>query len=106
MNKVQQDVLTYCLRCAYLGKKVISVFDIIYQTGYHYDKLEKILNELEKSGHLKRLDIKTVEYIGDLNNVTEPVSDPNEALKQRMEYLEQRRRELLRKMKRLEEEDD
>ena len=106
MFKVQQEVLAYCIRRARHGEKVINVFDIIYETGYSYDRLEKPLALLVKQNELNRIDIKTVEFIGDINRQIGEEIERQDERAQRMEYLEKRRREIMRRMEEMHDDDD
>ena len=102
MNKTFLKVLNTCIKLSREGEAEISVFDIMYETGFPYLALKDALDNLVAENELAEIDIKTYKFIGDINRkFDEPEPEPvPESLDDRIAILERRRQELLAKMER------
>lgn len=60
-----QITLKYCLEIARRGDSKISVFDLLYETGFAYPELKSALDSLAERKLIAWVDDKTVEYIGE-----------------------------------------
>lgn len=60
-----QTTLKYCLEITRRGESKISVFDLLYETGFTYPELQSALATLAERKLIIQTDKKTVEYIGE-----------------------------------------
>ena len=104
MDKTCLKVLDLCIKLSRKGETEISVFDLLYETGFPYLALKKTLDKLVAENELAEIDIKTYKFTGDINRKFDEPEVPD-SLDERIEILERRRKELLAEMERDDEDD-
>jgi len=114
---MQMKVLKLFTESARSGCAEVDIFDLMYEICLPYQEIKSILDGLIARNEVKDIDVKTYKFIGNIDRDfgefdVEPTDticvedapeedeniDEEEVLRQRHEYLERRRRELIAKI--------
>ena len=128
MNNTQIQVLKSLTKSARSGCAEVDIFDLMYETSLPYADLKNILDDLIVQNEVEDINVKTYKFIGSIDRNFGEVDvealdtlceddtpdedegdediDEDEMWRQRQEYLERRRRELIAKIESIAREEE